>query len=184
MSSNSNKTKKLKMDHEPIRAMAEALRKIYLEAHQKAAAQRRAPNGPSKKSEPGERNPGLPSVNGITVPELVSPPPPPPTTPTNEERLAAENLERLLASVMDPVESLSPPPKAATNQSLPPSPIACEDICQFHPEAELQPGTSAKGWAYVGCPELKCPYLVPAAEVALISEMMRNQLHEEIAGGP
>ena len=96
---NSNKTKNLKMDHEPVRARAEPQRKIYHEARQKAAAQRHARNSPSKKSEPGERNPGLPSVNGTVVPELVSPPPPPPTTPTKEERLAAENLERLLASI-------------------------------------------------------------------------------------
>ena len=178
------KTKKLKMDHEPIQVMAEPPRKIYHEARQKAAAQQRVQNGRSKKSEPRERNPGLPIVNGTVVPWLVPPPPPPPTTPTKEEeeRLAMENLERLLASVMDPVESLSPLPKAVTNPSLPPSPIAHEEIGPFHPEAEVQRGTSAKAWAYVRCREPK--YWVPAAKAAVTSEMTHHQLHEEIAGAP
>ena len=119
MSNNNShiKMKKLKMDHEPVRAMVEPPRKIYHEVRQKAAAQRRAQNGPSKKSQSGERNPGLPNVKGTTVPELVSPLPPPTTLTKEEERLATENLERWLASVMDPVESLSPPPpKAALTQ--------------------------------------------------------------------
>ena len=129
------KTKKLKMDHEPVRVMAEPPPKIYHEVHQKAATQRCARNDPSKKSEPGERNPGLPIVNGTIVPELVSPPPPPPTTPMKkEELLAAENLERFLASMMDQVEWLSPPPKAVTNPNVPPSLIARKEICPFHPE--------------------------------------------------
>ena len=57
-----------------------------------------------------------------------------------------------------------------------------KEICPFHPEAELQRGTSAKGWAYVRCPEPKCSYWVPAAEAAVISEMTRSQLHEKVAG--
>ena len=85
--------------------------------------------------------------------------------------MAQENLERLLASVMGPVESLSPPPKATTNPSPPPSPIAREEVCPFHPKAQVQRGRSAKGWAYVRCPESKCPYWVPAAEAPVISEM-------------
>ena len=90
---------------------------------------------------------------------------------------------------MVPLEP-SPPPTATINKSLLPcpsaplSPIARKEICPFHPEAQLQRRTSAKGWAYVRCPEPKCPYWVPAAETAVISEMMRSQLHEEVAGGP
>ena len=159
--------------------MAEPPRKIYREARQKAATQRRVRNGPSKKTEPGKRNPGRPSVNGTVVPELT-PPPPPPTTPTRDWR------RRILwASVMHPVESLSPPPpEAATNPSLPPSLVAREEMCPFHREAEVQRGTLAKGWAYVRCPEPKCPYWEPATKAAVISEMTRNQLHQEIAEGP
>ena len=150
---NNHKTKKLKIDHEPVRAMAEPPRKIYHEVRQKAAAQRRVQNGPSKKTEPDERSPGQPSVNGTLVPQSTVPPPPPLTTPMKEEeeKLAQESLERLLASVMGPVESLTPPPplKAATNPSPPKSPIAREEVCPFHPEAQVQRGTSAEGWAYL-----------------------------------
>ena len=43
---------------------------------------------------------------------------------------------------------------------------------------------SVKVWDYIKCLEELCPYWVPTAKAAVISEMTRSQLHDEIAGGP
>ena len=57
----SSKTKKPRVDHEPVRAMAEPTHKIYHEGCQKPTH--------------NERNKGLPNVNGTVVPEVAWSPP-------------------------------------------------------------------------------------------------------------
>ena len=149
---------KPKLDHEPVRAMAETPCKVYLDARQKVDALQRTRNVPSKYlSGLLSKNPEncLALANDMDVHPLV---PSPPSPLTMEE---VESLEALLASVPQPTDILgygvvplkmdqatqTKPP--LPNQTDPPSPIAHEEICPFHPTSELQRGTSKKCRKYV-----------------------------------
>ena len=75
-----NHSKKPKLDHEPVRAMAEPPRKIHQDARRKAAALRRAKNVPPKDSStPSSKNPEAPAANNVDVHPLVPYPVSPPT---------------------------------------------------------------------------------------------------------
>ena len=189
-----NRSKKPKLDHEPVRAMAKPPPKLYQDARRKAVELRCAKNVPPKDSSiPSPKKPEkcqAPAVNDVDLRPLV---PYPVSPPTKEE---VQTLEALLSCVptstdpvplkpepaptqMDPPTQMEPPP-SHTGQLPPPQ----EVICPFNPTSELQRRISAKGWDYIKCLEEKCPYWVPTAEEAVISELTPRRLDEEIAGGP
>ena len=164
-----NHSKKPKLDHEPVRAMAEPPRKTYQDARQKAAAERCAKNAPSLSKGPEPP----PTANNVDVHPLV---PYPVSLPTKVE---VEALEALLTSVSpsmtqtpqtEPLPSPPPSQKSPVPKNLlPPVPTAQEMICLFHLTSELQRRISAKGWDYIKCLEELCLYWVPTAETAVIS---------------
>ena len=137
-----NHSKKLKLDHEPVRAMAEPPRKIYQDARRKAAALRRAKNV-------------LPKDSSIPLPRNSET-----SHPTDQGGSGCPGSATDLSSITDERGEDGRSRSDGSTTTIKSEGPTATTICTFHPTSEVHRRISAKGWDYIKCPEGVCPYWV------------------------